>query len=171
MHFNSLPPLESLREILSYEPRTGEFRWAISRPGVRAGSLAGSVHRLKGYRTIQCLGGSWRAHRLAWLFVYGYDPEEQEIDHINGVRTDNRPENLRIASRSEQTHNSTCRSSTGVRGVWQISETRFGARLSVEGESVLYRQDFETLEDAVAARRQAEADHGIEVVSGERGPV
>lgn len=84
-----------LVEVLDYNPTTGEFHWKVDRkgPGAKVGRLAGSSHK-SGYWRIKIDGVYYRAHRLAWLHVNGAWPS-REIDHINGVRGDNRIANLR----------------------------------------------------------------------------
>jgi hypothetical protein len=81
-----------VRELLSYDPLTGVFVW---KRGRAKGQEAGWRHG-KGYRTIRVDRRSYLAHRLAWLFVTGEWPTQ--IDHINGDRADNRIENLREAT-------------------------------------------------------------------------
>ena len=70
---------------------------------VKIGDVAGCL-RNDGYTTIKIDGRIHRAHRLAWLHVHGEWPNDQ-LDHINGSRSDNRLANLRAASHSENQHN------------------------------------------------------------------
>lgn len=58
----------------------------------------------KGYVRIKIQGRNYRAHRVAWLYSYGEWPDGQ-IDHINGDRSDNRIENLRVATNGQNQHN------------------------------------------------------------------
>lgn len=81
---------------------------------------------------------------------------ENEIDHINRVRDDNRLTNLRILSRSMQSHNSRTRAKSGHRGVWQRGN-KWCARLRVDGVDVYMRQNFDTMEEAIVARAEAAA--------------
>ncbi len=91
-------------EFLSYCPETGEFRWKKSpAPRAKIGAIAGRV-TCKGYREIELRGSMYQVHRLAWLIVHGEWPKN-EIDHINGVRDDNRICNLREATRAQNQHN------------------------------------------------------------------
>ena len=86
-----------LKKLLSYNTDTGEFRWRVTRRGAaRAGSVAGCV-RHDGYVRIAIDGKRYLAHRLAWLYVHG--ELVPELDHANGVRSDNRLDNLRPATR------------------------------------------------------------------------
>lgn len=89
---------ERLMELLAYDPETGQFSW-ISSPGRRAGSITD-----RGYANIRLDGKSYRLHRLAWLYVHGEWPKA-DIDHINGVKHDNRIVNLRDVTRSMNMHN------------------------------------------------------------------
>ena len=91
---------ERLCEVLSYDQETGCLRWTVSR---RAGNLAGYVDA-GGYRQIKIDGRMYLAHRLAWLYVHRRWPVA-EIDHMNGLRDDNRLANLREVTHSENLQN------------------------------------------------------------------
>jgi hypothetical protein len=99
---------EELKSLLSYDPETGEFTWAVNRRKVRKGDKAGCVCRSTGYVRIVINYKPYSAHRLAWLYVYGIFPTS-EIDHINRVRTDNKISNLRDVSRIENMNNIECK--------------------------------------------------------------
>lgn len=108
-----------VREVLDYDPETGIFVW-IKKPhykaNVRVGMIAGCLDRA-GYVLIRIDGQSVRGHRLAWLYVYGYFPIE--VDHRNGVRSDNKLLNLREATRGQNCANRgrpPC-NTTGFKGV------------------------------------------------------
>ena len=125
-----------LRELLHYDPETGLFTWRHSRGQAQAGDIAGAIHH-KGYRRIGLEGGNYAAHRLAWLYVHGVWPTET-IDHINGVRHDNRIANLRDVSAAANSHYATLRSSvnsTGFRGVYR-NGPGWGATIRIAGKSV-----------------------------------
>ena len=67
--------LLKIRELLTYDPSTGEFRHALKRRGVTQGSLAGVISNSDGYRYIKVDGERYSAHRLAWFFVNGEMPK------------------------------------------------------------------------------------------------
>ena len=126
-----------LRQVLSYDKKTGLFTW-IERPNRRIaiGTTAGSVNRW-GYVAIRVDGERYMAHRLAWLWVHGWWPE-LEIDHINGNRSDNRWANLRTCTAAENRQNqraSRCGNSSGLLGVsWNSRLRRWVSQISVNGK-------------------------------------
>jgi hypothetical protein len=88
-----------------------------------------------GYVYIRIDGRIRLAHRLIWLYHYGYLPE-QTIDHINRVRHDNRLENLREASYQCNLKNGTPRSSiSGIKGVcWDSIRNRWFAQIAINSK-------------------------------------
>lgn len=92
-----------LKECLSLDVESGELRWRkkIAKKIV-VGSIAGRV-RDDGYRGIQIMGKRFLAHRIVFAMINGKCIGE--IDHINGETLDNRPSNLRVATRSQQNMN------------------------------------------------------------------
>lgn len=91
-----------LRELLVYDDVTGLFTWRDNRVHdssnnifIRAGTLAGHIRPCgrSSYSQIKVDNKLYRAHRLAWLYVYGHIP--QMIDHIDGDGTNNAISNLR----------------------------------------------------------------------------
>ena len=87
--------VEVLKANVSYNPATGIFTRVKNHPKRKyiAGSVTG-VPRPDGYVQVMIEGKIFLAHRLAWLYVHGVMPEHY-VDHINGVKNDNRIENLR----------------------------------------------------------------------------
>ncbi len=152
-------PAERLRELLNYDPKTGIFTWRIDRRAkARPGSLAGTITP-SGYRNIWTDGYNYRAHRLAWLYVYGKWPAGQ-IDHINRVRSDNRIANLRIVTHAQNMENRKVQrnNTSGYTGVYPDRDgRRFSARISSNGKW-LYLGHFKTAELAYAAYCKAAAE-------------
>ena len=112
---------EKLRETLRYDPETGLFFWRCNRQGgAKAGTIAGCFDA-GGYVRVTCLGRTYPAHRLAWLYVTGMWPTN-EVDHINGDRSDNRWANLRAAESSQNSMNRAVRRNcaSGVKGLSQL---------------------------------------------------
>lgn len=152
-------PVAILSELLRYEPDTGKIFWIVSRKGhARAGMEAGSRHG-KGYIEIGIDGHSYLAHRIAWCFVYGDPGSDAQIDHINGVRNDNRIVNLRVATHAENTQNSKPRthSKSGIKGV-RLMRGRWCARIKVN-KTEIWLGSFGTIEEAKAAYNEAASKH------------
>lgn len=127
---------EALKNKLTYHPDSGLFTWNYSVGRAKEGHPAGCINKTTGYLHIGLDGKRYQAHRLAWLYVYGENPEN-EIDHINGNCTDNRIENLRKASRKENARNQGKRknNTSGYKGVYfHKSVSRFQARIRVDNK-------------------------------------
>lgn len=123
-----------LKKLLNYNPETGEFRWAIARQRITKGSVAGTAH-IEGYVQLWLNGKAYLAHRLAWLYVHGYEPTE--IDHINRIRNDNRIVNLREVSRTENNLNASIRkdNTSGYKGVsWNKTRNKWQAYIKIKGK-------------------------------------
>lgn len=124
-----------LNRLLSYDEGTGVFTWRkdVSR-GAKKGCVAGSLTKC-GYIEIGVLGQRILAHRLAWYLVKREWPT-QSLDHKNGIRSDNRIENLREASPSVNSQNLAAArvdSSTGLLGVFP-NKKRFSAQICLNGK-------------------------------------
>ncbi len=112
-----------LKEVLDYDHKTGIFIWkdrilCTGRNHGFAGRVAGGL--LEGYIYIKIDGELTAAHCLAWLYVYGYLPEN-DIDHRDRIKTHNWIKNLREASRMCNLQNQSVSSnnSSGITGVWR----------------------------------------------------
>lgn len=150
---------ERLRELLHYDPVTGDFtrRMRVKGSGP-AGSVAGSINE-DGYVVIVVDYRRYYGHRLAWFYVTGRWPDPQ-CDHDNRIRHDNRWENLREATIAEQRQNQAVKShsKTGVRGVhFNEKAQRYRARITVDGVVHVLGQGFLTVEEASAAYLAAKA--------------
>lgn len=127
----SIIPLtaEALRSHLSYDPDTGIFTRKVSYGKWLSGSIAGSLD-VMGYIKISVDHYVTRAHRLAWLYVYGVWPTF-EIDHINGVRHDNRLANLRDVNRLTNSQNTRMsKGKSGYLGAHISRNGKFMARIT-----------------------------------------
>lgn len=153
---------DELKRQLNYNQVTGIFTWAVNKNRVRIGQISAQVPNSWGYLDISIYGHKYRAHRLAWLYVYGSMPEG-EIDHINRIKTDNRIENLRLAANIENARNKSIPSTnkSGAKGVsWKSANRKWCAQIRVNGRPK-HLGLFESIEEASKAYEQvAQAIHG-----------
>lgn len=123
---------ERLRELFSYDPTTGSFTRRISTSNcIKRGAIAGCPDR-RGYLRIQINGRKYSVHRLVWFYVTASWPAD--IDHINGIKSDNRFSNLREATRSENIRNTGKRANnkSGFKGVsWKSNNNCWVAQIMV----------------------------------------
>ena len=163
---------ERLQELLNYNDSTGVFTWRISRPGCRADGIAGSLNKVSGYIETRLDGKSYQAHRLSWLYMHGKFPDNQ-IDHINGVRDDNRIINLRDITHVENGKNQVLRktNTSGVTGLhWNEIRNKWQAYIKINGKS-RHLGLFTSKKEAIAARQAANikydfyAGHGKIIVA------
>lgn len=171
MAVKPLPSRDLVRQLLRYDPATGELTW-LPRPEEMfkkhrqflnwnaryPGTPAGFVNEY-GYRVMHFGSVLFKAHRLAWLHVH--DEPVPEIDHIDGDRSNNRIANLRIATRGQNRANSITSKNNviGVKGV-SAKKGRFHARIMHDGQAI-HLGSFKTLDEAAIARREAaERLHG-----------
>jgi len=144
-----------LHEYLNYDPETGIFTWKkASSNKTRIGDKAGCI-RPDGYILIG-FKKSFLAHRLAFLYMLNETPKF--VDHINGNRSDNRWENLRSVSRSENGRNMKIplTNKSGVIGVfWNAGKKKWTAKIKINQVSY-HLGDFDNLNDASIARAKAE---------------
>lgn len=149
-----LPDRALLNEILDYEPETGLLRWkkALSTSNAKVGSIAGCHSPSQArYVDISIGGQLYKAHRVIWKMMTGNDPEE--VDHINGRKSDNRWSNLREANRSQQMRNMRSKLKPLPRGVTRHSNG-YRARITIEGKTVALGY-FKSVDDAREAYQSA----------------
>lgn len=148
---------KTLKEYLSYDPETGIFTRLIGSGGVMAGEVVGSRHPYAGYLLIQVNHSRHPAHRLAWLYMYGEFPDA-EIDHINGVRDDNRIANLRAVTKLENARNRRLQKTnvSGVSGVgWHRAASKWSVRIRVDFKEK-WLGTYDDFFEAVCVRKSAE---------------
>lgn len=158
-----LPSRDLLARLLRYDPETGLLYWLACdavphTPARTPGKRAFSCRTAKGYYRGGLLGRNVMAHRAVWKLHHGTDPIE--IDHIDGNPGNNRIENLRAVDRQGNVRNARIRKTnkSGVQGVHRHCG-KWVAQIRAGGRQV-YLGAFERLEDAAAARRNAERLHG-----------
>lgn len=132
---------------LTYNPETGQFFCH------KTNKEAGCIDN-KGYRVITRNGKRYKAHRLAWFFVYNEWPMNQ-IDHIDENKSNNRISNLRDVDQSTNQHNiSKLRedNTSGCRGInWHKQHQKWNVRVQFRG--IRYHVGlYNNLEDAIEAR-------------------
>lgn len=152
-----LPPIEEVRELLSYCPVTGQLTWRILNRRIFPGATAGTTQN-DGYRRVRLRGRNYKAHRLAWLLHYGADPGAMHIDHIDGNRSNNAIANLRLCTQQQNSSNMSVKknNTSGVPGVSKYRNGKWRAYVNKERKQH-YLGIFETLAEAVQARNQASA--------------
>ena len=176
---NSIP-IELLRQLMDCDFATGKLTWkprpgSVFNNGAKhtnehiakfwnkqfAGKPAFTTNR-DGYFVGAIFAKSYSAHRVIWALCYGEWPDGF-IDHINGIRSDNRITNLRVVSDLQNAQNSgrARNSSSGQTGVYFIKATgRWKAH--IECNKRRYNLgNFILKDDAIAARKQAEIEHGF----------
>jgi hypothetical protein len=148
---------EKLKELLSYDPETGVFRWEVRKcQKVRVGSIAG-YQEGRGYTQIMIDGKNHRAHRLAWLYVYGYFPET-DLDHKDKNKSNNKINNLREASRQCNMRNvgNFKHNKSGVKGVYlDYHKNKWVAQVTIENKQ-FYLGSYEDFDEAVCTRLAVE---------------
>jgi hypothetical protein len=148
-----------LRTLLYYDPDTGAFMWLVDHKKSRAGDIAGWLNS-SGYVYIRVDGRLYEAHRLAWLYVNGEFPK-REVDHVFGLRDDNRISQLREATRMQNSQNATTPSNntSGATGVsFHKASRKWRAYIHADGVAH-YLGYFKNLDDAIEARSKASEEH------------
>lgn len=157
---------------LHYDPDTGLFTWAETNRRGFVGRQAGCFCPRDGYIRIRINGKLELAHRLAWNMHYPDNPvtADEQIDHINHNRTDNRICNLRKATNTENSRNASLGSNntSGALGVWfEKRRNKWAVEIKVDRKKIHIGQ-FENFEDAVAARKTAEVKYGFHENHGKK---
>ena len=145
-----LPIIEEIRNFLSYSSETGELRWLKSPANrVKIGNTVTHVDVSSGYITFRFKYRLHMAHRVAWYLHTGKQPVNH-IDHINGIKTDNRFCNLREATTSQNLCNrgKQRNSTSGYKGVyWDKIHQNWYSRIQHQNRDY-YLGRFPTPEEA-----------------------
>ena len=153
----NLPSRTRLLECVIYDPDTGSFTCKIHqyKSKYHPGDILGSKSS-NGYLQIYIDGVPYLAHRLAWLYFYGEIPEH-DIDHKDTDRLNNKINNLRKATRSQNLQNQSVKPSntSGFKGVsFNKQKNKYEARIRVNGQRI--RLGFyDSAEDAGRAYEEA----------------
>ena len=148
---------ERLKEWVAYNPKTGKFYNKIKRNRAPLGIEVGAVDRHRGCIKINVNYERHYAHRLAWLYEYGYLPENQ-IDHIDRDPSNNRISNLREVSQVCNTRNcgNPATNKSGVKGIHRNKKSgKWCAQIMVTQYNV-YLGRFDDFDEAVCHRLAAE---------------
>jgi hypothetical protein len=155
------PNLATLRLLLNYNPETGTFLWNQRNRNL-TGKIAGGVDQIHGYRRIRINGRMVLAHQIAIALTTGEWPKGQ-VDHINGIRDDNRACNLRVVSKGENLRNKRIYQNNKTERVgvhWHKQHRKWCASIQKDGRRVTLGV-FHDFAKAVAARAAAEISLGF----------
>lgn len=150
---------EEVARLFTYDRESGVLYWRIrDRNTIRHKYVAGSIKgNNDGYRRVRVNGQSYKEHRIIMMLCFGHIPENAEIDHINHVRNDNRMVNLRFVTRRENQRNQSLssKSTTGATGVYfSKARKKYVAKIGVN-RKLIFLGNYDTLEEAAAARAEA----------------
>lgn len=157
-----------LKEVFHYDPLTGVFTRKCSLGCTKKGDIAISLDD-RGYVRFSIDGHKYRAHRLSFLYMLGYSPEN-DIDHVNRIKNDNRWNNLRESSHQCNMRNTGNRSDnkTGVKGVrFDIHTGKWRSEIRIYGKTIHLgrRADFVEAVCLRLAAEQAENWSGCDISS------
>lgn len=148
---NSIPSQEVLHSLFTY--KDGELYWKV-RPAqrVKINDIAGSFSA--GYKQVYIKSKPYKSHRIIFMMHYGYAPDQ--IDHIDGNPSNNKIENLRGVTNSQNQLNrkTSSTSRTGVKGISLSSSNKFVVRISINQKDK-YFGSFDNLELAELVAQEA----------------
>lgn len=164
-----LPSQEELHILLELLP-DGNLKWKDrgNRYFNWDGRQAFTAVNEDGYRCGKVSGRMALAHRVVFKMVHGYEPIE--VDHKDGNRLNNHPDNLLPADKTVNGRNQKLRSTntSGVCGVsWDQSRGKWQAKIRTGSGKRLTLGHFDTLDEAAEARKKAETEHGYSPRHGE----
>jgi len=147
-----------LKELLRYDPKTGDFFWKIKKAWhIKIGDKAGHREKTDGYNFTKIDGRSYKLSRLAWLYMEGYFPENM-VDHENRIKYDDSWDNLRHKTR--QCNNRNCgmfkNNTSGVKGVcWDKCKKKWMPKIKIN-QKTIFLGYYKSFDNAVCARLAAE---------------
>ncbi len=151
-----------LKELFEYSKEDGILTRKTSIGGRVAGSIAGYLDKTEGYLCISIDSKTYKLHRIVFFYVIGRFPKN-EIDHINGNKSDNRWINLRDVSKSDNQKNASKRkdNKSGCTGVsWHNRERKWVVRIQ-SNKQYIEIGSFNDMQDAITARKEAELKYGF----------
>jgi len=152
-------------EYFQYDHDTGRIWWKKNHgKSIKAGDETGTSATSHGYAQVMFHGITITAHRLAWFLFYGeWSTRRRQVDHINGIRTDNRISNLRIATQSQNSANSNGRGKQKYKGVtWNKPCSKWRVMLMYQKKHIhigMYDSDVEAATAYDNAARQYWGDY------------
>lgn len=147
--------IERCNQLYHYNPESGQLIRKINSSNAKAGAVVGCLNKADGYLKVTVFNKRYQAHRIIYLMMTGTLPDE--IDHINGVRNDNRWCNLRVACRIDNARNTTKpkTNTSGHKGVtWRKRDRKWCAQIQVNGKGV-FLGNFEDIEIAALVASEA----------------
>lgn len=160
---------KELKELFAYDSETGDFtRIKATSNSVKVGEVINSKDAY-GYIHTRIKGNRYKVHRLIWLYVHGKFPKHQ-IDHINHIRDDNRICNLREVTHQENAKNVSmnCNNTSGTVGVrFNKGMNKWVSRIMLN-QRALWLGCFDSKEDAIKVRKEAEIKYGFHKNHGQR---
>lgn len=148
MRFKKLPSQEYLKELFDYNEEEGKLIWIKRGRGRKFGEEAGC--NCDRYRMISIDKSYYKTHRLIWMYCYGEDPEDLEVEHRDRNDFNNRLSNLRLATTRQNSYNksTSVSNNSGYKGVtWIESRCRWRADITTEGK-LEWLGDFDCPEEA-----------------------
>lgn len=158
--------VDDLKELF-YIDKDWQLRWEVKKAlRVKIGDIAGGKDKV-GYQIVSINYQLFKCHRIIWALFYGEWPSGS-IDHINGIKDDNRIENLRVVTVIENARNQKKRKNnkTGVTGISRRGAlSKFEVFITVDYKQI-YLGIYEDFFEAVCARKSAELHYGFHANHG-----
>ena len=161
MKINELPSIENLNKYFTLDESTGTLYWKVQKANcVKVGSVVGYVNP-RGYSVVKLDGVTVRLHRIVYKMYYGIEPEG-ELDHIDGNKLNNKPENLRLASRYQNNQNikKQKNNTSGHKNVyWKDDEKKWAVTIKAFGKTYRFGCYLNIEDAAEVAEKQRQILH------------